>query len=178
VSNLKTIVSDAIAAAIAEHPKYFTPKGLEHAQSVILRKVMAAMRGDPADKAAADATAESARLPIAVDASSREGLAYTNLRWLAGAVKPVRMGDGRISVPVTAQRDDVYALADVDTRSDLPFVTDERQIAAWLEFFSETLGAAARRPIRQVRNGQTGIVVPWPWPPARSGKTYDSTEAA
>ena len=41
---LKTAIDVAVSEAIAEHPKYFTPKGVEHAKTAIVRKVMAALR--------------------------------------------------------------------------------------------------------------------------------------
>lgn len=177
-SGLRPMIDAAVAAAIAEHPKYFTPKGLEHARTAIVRKVMAALRGDNAEKSADELAPEpAAPMPLVVDPKSREGRAYANLRKLAGAPPPFRMGNGTISIPPQAQRESVYAFSDLPAESAWLFVTVPRQIAAWMEFFGETLAPAPRRTIQHVREGESGILVPWPWPPSATGKTYTGEAA-
>lgn len=184
MSGLRTIVDTAVADAIAEHPKYFTPKGLEHARTVIVRKVMAAMRGE-GDKPAGEQTGAAPAAPhgpVLVEPGTRLGLAYGLLRKMAGAVSPPRTGDGRIIVVMEATGDNVQVLADAPPRDQWLFITDRQQMGAWTEFFRETLPGAARRPIAETStDGLPGIRVPWPWPPRKDGRIYppdDSEHAA
>lgn len=176
MTGIRPIIDAAVADALAEHPKYFTPKGHEHARTVIVRKIMAAIRGDGADKASAEiaSTASTLPQPTSVEPTSREGRAYTALCQLAGAVAPFRMGDGRIAIPPDANKARVFALSDLPPRSHWLFLTEHRQVAAWNEFFREMLPQAARRPIIEKRGEQSGILMPWPWPPRRDGQTYDA----
>lgn len=180
MSGIRPIIENAVALAIAEHPKYFTERGIEKAQTAIVRKVMAALvPRSGMDDAGADPAppAEPVELvPLAVDPKSREGRAYTALRALAGAAAPFRMGDGTISIPITAQGERVWAFADAPAEHG--FVTDKQQIGAWMEFFGETLPTTARRPITIERNGTSGILVPWPYPPSVTGKVYPFGEVA
>lgn len=176
---IKSAIDGAIADAIAEHPKYFTPRGLEHARTVILRKVMAALRGDtdkPDDAPAQVASTPAG--PMSADPDSREATAYLVLRQAAGAGPPFRMGDGRISIPAAALQGDALAFADAPPASAWPLICDRQQIAAWQEFFRETLPGLPRKPIMVTEGASVGIRVPWPWPPAKTGKTYDPNEDA
>jgi hypothetical protein len=177
VSGIRPIIENAVATVIAEHPKYFTDRGLEKAGNAIVRKVMAAL----VPRSAGDEQAEPAPpaepvepKPLPVDPKTREGRAYTNFRAFAGAAAAFRMGDGKISLPVAAQNERVYAFADLPPEPEWRFITERPQIAAWLEFFGEVLTASARRPIQITRGDQVGILMPWPWPPSKDGKVYTS----
>lgn len=172
-------IDNAIADAMAEHPKYFTPKGHEHARTVLLRKIKSALRGDAPDRPADEApAADLPRGPILADPSSREALALLTVCQAGGASAPFRASDGRISIPPEGQGADVLAFADAPPRERWPLETDHQRIGAWQEFFREVLQGRPRRPITVTENGQTGIRVPWPWPPTTTGKTYDASEAA
>lgn len=177
MTGLRPIIDSAVASAIAEHPKYFTERGIEKAQSAITRKIMAALFRSDGDKPAEPQLGETADpVPLAADPKSREGRAYASLRMLGGASPPLWMSNGTISIPTSAQRDSVYALAALPAQAAWEFITDHRQVGAWQEFFAETMPTAARRPIQTERNGQTGILMPWPWPPAKDGKIYSRDE--
>lgn len=179
MTGLRPIIDCAVADAMAAHPKYFTPKGHEHARDVIVRRIMAAIRGDGPSKSPdeTEATTPSTPQPVSVEPTTREGRSYAVLCNLAGAVAPFRMGDGRIAIPPDANNARVFALSDLPPRSRWLFLSDHRQIAAWNEFFRETLPQAARRPIVERRGDQSGILMPWPWPPRRDGATYDAEVA-
>lgn len=178
MTGIRPIIESAIAASIAERPKYFTDRGIEKAQDFLTRKIMGALvPRDGGDKPAELPPEPTTPVPITVDPKSREGRAYTNLRALGGAVPPLRLGDGRISIPPPAQRESVYALADLPPQAEWKFVTEHRQIGAWLEFFSDTLTPAPRRKIEVERNGAHGLLMPWPWPPSKDGKIYTGEAA-
>ncbi len=173
MSGIRPIIDDAVADVIATHPKYFTPKGHEHARDMIVRKIMAAIRGDGSKPGESDAAPASPAQPIAVEPLSREGRAYTVLRELAGAPAPFRMSGNLISLPPEANNVRVMALADLSKREHWEFLTAVKQIGAWTEFFREMLPAGPpRRSIVETRGDQTGILMPWTWPPARDGKIY------
>lgn len=177
MSGIRPIIEGAVADVLAEHPKYFTERGMEKAQAALVRKIMAALRGDAPDKAATETPAaldepEAPKHPLAVEPTSREGRAYSNLCALSGALAPFRMGDGKFSLPVEANCPAVMALADLPPKSDWLFLTEHKQIGAWTEFFRQSLPMAARRPITEKRGDATGILMPWPWPPSVTGKIY------
>jgi hypothetical protein len=180
MTGIRPIIEHAVASAIAEHPKYFTERGLEKAQAAITRKVMAALfRSD--SESGADAGAPPAPPaevgPLSVDPKSAEGRAYINLRSLAGASAPFRMQDGNISLPPEAQKPAVYALADLPALP-WPFITDRQQTGAWMEFLADALPkGVARKPIQTTRDGVAGISMPWPWPPSVTGKVYTVEDA-
>jgi hypothetical protein len=176
VTGIRPIIDDAVASVLAEHPKYFTERGMEKAQAAFTRKIMAALIPR---SSADDAEPQPARLappadlaPLTADPKSREARAYANLRTLAGATAPFRMGDGSISIPPEAQCPAVYALADMPAQPS-EFITERQQIGAWMEFFAESLPKGTpRKPIQIERAGKTGVVMPWPWPPSVTGKVY------
>lgn len=179
MNGIRPIIDTAVAAVIAEHPKYFTDRGLEKAQAAFTRKIMAALVPRDAGGAAEPLPpAEPVDLvPRAVDPKSAEGRAYINLRSLAGASAPFRMGDGTISLPPEAQKPAVLALADLPA-TPWPLITDRQQTGAWMEFLADALPkGVARKPIQTEREGVIGILMPWPWPPSKDGKTY-TREAA
>lgn len=172
MSGIRPMIDAAVASAIAEHPKYFTELGLanERARTVIVRKIMAALRGDGVDKPAAESSVSSALpVPISVEPQSREGRAYANLRRLAGASTPFLMGTGQYSVPPSAACEAVYALAALPDKSHWTPIT-HAQMGAWGEFFRETLPNAPRRPMTADQR------MPWPWPPSATGKVYDAMD--
>lgn len=180
MTGIRPIIDTAVAAVIAEHPKYFTERGLEKAQVAITRKIMAAL----VPRGGSDENAEPAPppepvdpMPLAVDPKSREGRAYANLRQLAGAAPPYRMGDGTISIPPEAQKSAVYALADMPN-SPSEIITAPRQIGSWMEFLAESLPqGVARKPIQFDHGGSAAIAMPWPWPPSKDGKIYTAGDA-
>jgi hypothetical protein len=172
---LRTAIDGAVAEVVAQHPKYFTPRGLELARTVIVRKVMAALRDDGADKPTAE-PAEATAAILRVTPESREGRGYTNLRFIAGAVAPYRFGDGNIVINAPANCEAVYALAEMPPIEAWLFLTERDQMGAWYELFGEMLRGIACRVISQERDGKTGILMPWPWPPSVTGKIYDGTE--
>ena len=179
MTGLRPIIDAAVAAVIAEHPKYFTPKGIEHAKTVIVRKVMAAVRGDGGQDKPGDAASEPATVQSTlVEPESREGRAYANLRTIAGAVMAFKTGDGRIVVNPEAACEAVYAFGDLPEKSQWLFLTEQRHIGAWGEFFRDHLPGVPRRPILQQQGDKRGILMPWPWPPRKDGKVYDDEVAA
>jgi hypothetical protein len=177
VNVLRTLIDGAVADAIAEHPKYFTPKGQEKARAAIVRKIMAAFREDGDDKPDEEVAAIDPNF-VFVDPQSREARGYINLRRISGASAPVRSFDGKVPIKASAHKDSVFALADLPPREHWPFLTTPAQIGAWMEFFRETLGETPRRAIAEMRNGMRGIVMPGYWPPRKDGQMYDTPEAA
>lgn len=169
---IRSAIDNAIADVIVEHPKYFTPAGQEHARKTLVRKIMAGLRGDGEDKPA-PAAAETPAVAALVDPGSRLGVAYLMLRQVGGAVAPFRTSGGHLSVPANCQGDDVLAFADTPPRADWVLVSERQQLAAWNEFLADKLANVPRRQIRVDRDGVSGIEAPWPWPPAKTGKTYD-----
>jgi len=174
---IRAAIDNAVADVIAEHPKYFTPAGQAHARKALVREIMSAFRGDGDDKAA-PAAPEAPAQAILADPGSREGIAYLMLRQVGGAVAPFRTAGGQLSVPANCQGQDVMAFADTPPRADWVLVSDRRGIAAWNEFLADKLANVPRRAIAITRDGETGIEVPWLWPPAKTGKTYDPEEEA
>lgn len=180
MSALRTLIDNAITEVVNEHPKYFTPRGKEHIRSTVLRKVMAAFRDATKENESGESRDESATPvrdePIFVETESREGLAYYILCMAGGAVAPLTIG-GKYRIPACAAIKSVWTFADAVRISEWKPITDKRQIAAWLGFFSETLAGLARRPLLrdpslQIYDGLKGqryMLVPWPWPPLKDG---------
>lgn len=178
MSLIRTAIDNAVAEAIAEHPKYFTPRGLESAQGLIVRKVMAALRGDTTEKSSeptADSTAPQFTLLAPTTSQAR---AYVNLRRIAGATAPTLIGNGQLAIPSIACNDAVAAFATLPPSETWCFLTGRCEIGAWKEFFRDMLPDLSRRSITRNINGETGILMPWPFPPSRSGKVYEREEAA
>lgn len=179
MSILRAAIDSAVEQAIAEHPKYFTPQGVKSARALIVRKVMAAFR-DGGDKSS-EQQAEDEETPaepqmLFATAGSREARGYANLRQLAGAVAPRRLGDGSVPIMPAANCEAVFAFADMPGAETWLFVVARKQLGAWGEFFDEMLPDVARRAISQERDGVIGILLPWPWPPSKEGKIYDQPE--
>ena len=177
MSLIKNAVDAAVEQAMAEHPKYFTPQGQKSAKALIVRKVMAALR-DGGEKPEAPPTEAPAEPAIMfAPAASREARAYVNLRRIAGAPPPTRTSDGSVVVMPAANCEAVFVFAEVPDDLEWLFVTDRQQLGAWGEFFREKLPNVARRQISLQRDGQTGMLLPWPFPPSATGKIY-TAEAA
>lgn len=174
---LRAIITSAVGNAIAEHPKYFTPRGQEKAQAAIVRRIMAALRDDDGEEPPPPAPVAEPAF-VTVEANTREAQGYINLRKIAGAVEAKRMGDGKILIKREAYCDPVFALADIPPREQWMFIAEKDQIKAWLDFFRETLPDTGRRSLFEPRGAQSGIVMPYPWPPSKSGKIYDPSEAS
>jgi hypothetical protein len=178
MSALRTIIDAAVADAIAAHPKYFTPKGAEFARTVIVRKIMAGLLRDDGDaRSSEEPAAPEQPTFFRAPKSSREARGYVALRIIAGAVPPQFNVDD-IIIMRSAYREAVFALADVSPTDQWPFLTDRKMIAAWSEFFRETLGDVPRRSIFQMRGDVSGIVMPSCWPPRKDGHLYDTEEEA
>lgn len=193
MSALRTLIDQAVGEVIAEHPSYFTPRGLESARAAFVRKIIAAIRASTSTKAEADAAAANTPAPpeppkpMMVARNSREGIAYSTLRQMAGCVPPFVANDGRICVPPECTVPAVWALADTPSRDHWPFVSDRRQIGAWQEFFRETLRDTPRREVCGVEASgegeRWGMRAPWPWPPRKDGTlsphgAHDGEDAA
>ncbi len=177
MSLIRNAIDTAVADVMAEHPKFFTPRGIESARNILVRKIMAALRdGGEKPDAVPEATASAPKF-IVVAADSREARAFVNLRHLAGATAPTPSGDGRVAIPAPAYCDAVFALADLPPPSAWLFLTDRDQMGAWFEFFRESLPDVARRVIAVGRNGASGILMPYPFPPNKSGKIYEAEAA-
>jgi hypothetical protein len=173
---LRAIITSAVGNAIAEHPKYFTPRGQEKAQAAIVRRIMAALRDDDGTEEPTPAATAIEPPFMMCDADSREAQGYINLRKIAGAVEAKRSGDGKVIVRREAFCEAVFALADIPPREQWLFITDATQIRAWLDFFRETLPDIGRRSLFEPRGAQSGIVMPYPFPPSKAGKVYDPNE--
>lgn len=168
---LRAVIDVAVAEAIIEHPKYFTPRGVEHARNAIVQKIMKALRdGDKTEPDSAPII-EPPRFQL-VPITSREGRAYCWLRELAGAVPPTPIGDN-YALPPCANIPAVMALADIADDAPRYFITDKKQRAAWHNFFEETLPSIGRRSRVQVFLGEDGVWFPSLWPPSKEGKIYE-----
>lgn len=185
MSVLRSLIDQAVADVIAEHPGYFTPRGIESARAAIVRKLCASFRASLSTKAEAAADAGETSAPIVeqpkammVERSSREGIAYTTLRAMAGCVPAFTAADGRICIPPECAVPAVWALADAPPRDKWPFVSDRRQIGAWREFFRETLRDMPRREVCGLEGEQWGMRAPWPWPPRKDGTLSPDGEDA
>lgn len=176
MSILRNLVDQAIAEVVADHPKYFTPRGLESARRAMLQKIMAALRDSIGAKADAEQQpapppAPELPQPMSVDRGSREGRAFAMLCKAAGAVAPFVTSDGKVIVPAEAATAAVWAFADAPAREQWVFVSDRRAIGAWQEFFRDSLPGIARREICGVdtTTNEWGLWAPWPWPPRTDG---------
>jgi hypothetical protein len=76
-------------------------------------------------------------------------------------------------LPREAAGPEVLPFAKMPSRDKWLFVTDLPQMTAWREFFEATLPTLARRPFGEQQAGETGVWVPWPWPPSKTGKVYE-----
>ncbi len=181
MSALRSLIDTAIAEVVAEHPKYFTPRGREHIRSTVTRKVMAAFRDATKENESGESQDESATRVIRdeaifVETGSREGQAYGKLCIAGGAVAPLMIG-GKYRIPACAAIKAVWTFADAPALSSWHAISNKREIAAWLGFFSETLAGLARRPIlREDALGRRYMLVPWPWPPCKDGSLSHQQE--
>lgn len=170
---IRATIESAVADVIVEHPKYFTPKGQEHAKTVIVRKVMAALRDGGGEKAESETPAEDTPKIVFADAGSNEAIGYANLRLVAGANAPTKLSGERIVIVPPANCAAVAAFATLPPRSEWRFASERKHLAAWAEFFRDMLPEITRRTIMEERSGVTGALLPWPYPPSKEGKIYD-----
>lgn len=169
MNTLATIIDGAVATVIAEHPKLFDPKAIERAQRVITREIMRTLTRAPGDEARPEPAPEAAPFER-VPADDERGKAYVNLRIVARALspQPQRLAGGDILLPREASGPEVLPFAKMPERSQWVPVTEVAALAAWRDFFDATLPNLARRPF-----GDTGVLMPWPWPPSKTGKIYE-----
>jgi len=178
MSALGTLINDAVATAIAAHPKLFASESAERAQKVLTREIIKSLTKEPktADEGGEPTSPVEAppapALPQRVSAKDDRVTAYVNLRTLAGAVQPTRLTGGDIYLPPEADTAAVRAFAELPQREKWLFVSGREQLAAWLEFFDVLLPNAARRQITVTVDTKVGAYLPWPWPPSKLGKTY------
>ncbi|MEI9804075.1 MAG: hypothetical protein WDN48_05925 [Pseudolabrys sp.] len=166
MSMLSTIIDTAVAAVVAEHPKLFEPKSIDRAQKLLTREIVKSLTREPrGDGEAAPAAAGPASFER-VTADDERGIAYCNLRAIAGELaKPTRASNGDIYLPAEAAGPEVLPFAKLPPREQWAVITDLAQLTAWREFFDATLPNLARRPFAGV--------APWPWPPSKAGKVYE-----
>lgn len=174
---LRTIIDGAVADAIAANPKYFAAKQEDRARAAIVRKIMAALLRDDDEQQPAEAAEPESKFVLA-DADSREARGYANLRRIAGATAARRDREGKVIIMRPAYCEAVFALADLPDIDRWPFLVDAPKIAAWREFFEQTLPDTARRSVMQERGDASGILMPFYWPPSKDGRVYDTPEAA
>jgi len=176
MSALAKMIDAAVVSVIEEHPKLFAANSAERARKLVVRRIMKSLTGPQDDEAdePAQPTADQAVAPAAetVKFDDPRAIAYCNLRIVAGAVRPLRIGDS-VYLPAEATSECVRAFLELAPRSEWIFVTDRRQLQAWREFFDETLPGVSRRDVVEKRADATGALLPWPWPPSKTGKIYD-----
>jgi hypothetical protein len=177
MNTLTTIIDSAVATVIAKHPKLFDPKAIERAQRVLTREIMGSLTrtpgtdGEPA-KPEPPPEPEPYERVLAAD---ERGIAYVNLRIVARALspQPIRLAGGDLNLPREASGPEVLPFSKMPPREQWLFVTDLAQMTAWREFFDATLPNLARRPFGEKHGDVVGILVPWPWPPSKTGKIYE-----
>lgn len=113
---------------------------------------------------------DAAHQRVIVKSDSVEARAYTNLRSLGGANRPVVASDDTVTLPHALSGAEM-AFADPPPRNRWQFVSDRNQLAAWLGFFDEHLQGVNRRVIVEERQGVRGFLAPWQWPPNKDGGT-------
>lgn len=173
---LAKTVEAAVTSVIEEHPKLFAANSAERARKLIVRRIMRSLVGPRSDgdgESPADPPATvSAPPPETVRYDDPRAIAYVKLRDVAGAVKPIRLGEN-LYLPSEAFADCIKPFAELPPNGSWKFVTDRRQLQAWREFFDETLPGISRRDITYLEDGVLGAALPWPWPPSKTGKIYD-----
>jgi hypothetical protein len=179
MSALSTIIESAVAGSLAEHAKLFDPKTRERAQKVLVRDIMKALTREPkeGEEPPDDAAPSAPALPERLPANDERVTAYCNLRLVAGVAQPHRLTGGDIYLPLEGDTTAVRAFARMSDRATWPFVTQRPQITAWREFFDATLPNFPRRRTDETRGGIVGYLLPWAWPPSKTGKVYAPDEA-
>lgn len=174
MSALAKMIDEAVLSVIDEHPKLFAANSAERARKLIVRRIMKSLTGpksegeeqeQPAEATPSAPTAETVRY------DDPRAVAYCNLRAIAGAVRPLRVGENYY-LPPDARAECVKPFGDLPANGTWHFVIDRRQLQAWREFFDETMPGVPRRDITEMRDGVLGAPLPWPWPPSKTGKTY------
>jgi len=171
VNTLATIIDSAIAAVIAEHPKLFEPKAVEggKTQRVITREIMRTLTRAPGEEAKPETPPEPEPFERILAADVRV-TAYINLRIASRALspQPIRLAGGDIMLPREASGPEVLAFAKMPPKERWVHVTELAPLAAWRDLFAATLPNLERRPF-----GDNGVMMPWPWPPSKTGKIYE-----
>lgn len=179
---LSTIIDGAVGTVIAEHPKLFNPESKERTQKLLVREIMKSLVKEP--RVDGDETPQP---PIQeptggarelTPATDERAIAYCHMRAIAGAVAPSRYGGDRIYIPPEGDTAAVRAFANLPERKNWSFITNRAQLTAWLEFFDAALPDVPRRKIFENREGLSGVDLPWPWPPSKTGKIYDHPPVA
>lgn len=182
MNTLATIIDSAVATAIAEHPKLFDPKAVDRAQRVLTREIMRSLTRAPgADGEPAKPETPPEPEPFElIRGTDERATAYINLRIAARALspQPQRQAGGDIYLPREASGPEVMPFAKMPPREQWLFVTEFSPMTAWREFFDATLPNLARRPFGEKRGDVTGVFVPWPWPPSKTGKVYEPEQEA
>lgn len=173
---LAKIIDQAVASAMEKHPKLFVAKESEKAQKTLSREIMRSLTRAPSDAETEAELSATQSTGQSIPLSDERAIAYCQLRKVAGAVEPFSAIPDQIFLPPEADVTCVRVFANCPPQSEWPFVTKVAQLTAWNEFFGETLPGVSRRPITQVRNGVTGALLPWPWPPSKTGKIYEPEE--
>jgi hypothetical protein len=177
MSALSTLIESAVSASLAEHTKLFDPKNRERAQKVLVRDIMKALTREPrgeGEEQPADIAPSVPALPERLPATDDRVKAYCNLRSLAGVAQPQRFSGGDIYLPPEGDTAAVRAFGNgMPSRDEWIFVTERAQISAWLEFFDANLPNMPRRRTDETRDGVVGYLLPWPWPPSKTGKVYE-----
>lgn len=174
MSALSTLIDTAVARVISEHPKLFAAANMERARKVLTREIVKDFTREPKE----DQPAEPEETRPAIEllpATDTRAKAYIALRSLAGAVSPMRADGDRISVPREADGAAILALAELPPRDQWVHVRGGN-LKAWLDFFDEMLPGVSRRKITEVENGVTVTLMPWIYPPSKTGRTYERPE--
>lgn len=166
---LATMISAAVADAVAANQRLFDPKKLERAPDVLTRDIVKALTR-PAKEGEGEAQAEAEAAPPFewLPADSRRAKAYVNLRIAAHCLSRATINNGLVYVPREADGAEMLAFADWSPTQGLIGISAINQMAAWREFYDRLLPNVARRP------QGASMTVPWPWPPSKEGKTYDA----
>jgi hypothetical protein len=174
MNTLATIIDCAVAAVIAEHPKLFDPKMTERAQKTLTREIMRTLTRSPGEEAKPEPAPEPEPFER-VKAADERGLAYVNLRIASRALspQPIRLAGGDIMLPREASGPEVQPFAKMPPKEQWVLVTEAAPLAAWRDFFVATLPNLERRPF-----GDNGVMMPWPWPPSKTGKIYEPEQQA
>jgi len=172
LSALSEIIGSAIGTVIAEHPKLFAEKTGERAQKLLVREIMKSLTREP--KADETGEADDGETLRTVPASDPRAIAYRNLREAAGAPAGQRFAGDTVYIPAESDTPAVHAFAVMPDKSAWEFITERRQLIAWLEFFDGVLPNVARRSIVSTRGSVQGATLPWPWPPSKTGKIYEA----
>lgn len=173
---LAKMIETAVVEVVDEHPKLFAANSADRAKKLIIRRIMKTLVGPKPESESdekPDSLAPTARAAETVRHDDPRAIAYCNLRKVAGAVRPIRIGEN-VYLPPEADAECVKAFLDLPELPKWPLIHDKAKLQAWREFFDETLPGISRRDIMmKTSDGAIGAVLPWLWPPSKTGKTYE-----